>query len=387
VRLALLVALLAAGALLAWRLIAAGGDDSGPNHALHAKPATLASVFASAHGGDTILLAPGNYGKFAAGTKSTPVTIRPAPHAAARMSLAFAGVGNVRIEGLTIDGAEITGPSHDVAIAGSTFTKAMVIHAEQMVNANVVVQGNRFAHIDVCPGCFEGRLHIVGESGRPSGIVIRDNVLGPGGNADGIQIGAQGVQVLDNSFVGIHQADGPGPHTDALQLYGQSRTVVRGNYFHDVADGIMAPDGGRHELIEHNVFDLGGYPYAIMLGGDDGSIVRHNTIAALGRCAWGVPCGTLLIDKGPAHNPSRGTVVEDNILGSLALGDGSTLGTSGHNLIAAGGGGAGDLAGRPAFAGGAHPASPAGFRLAHKSEGRKAASDGTDVGTGAGAAR
>jgi hypothetical protein len=299
------------------------------------------------------------------------------------MSLAFADVGNVRIEGLTIDGAEIGGTSHDVTIAANTFTKALIIHADKLVNANVVVDGNRFAQIDVCPNCYEGRLHVVGESGRPSGIVIRDNVLGPGGNADGVQVGAQGVQVLHNTFVGIHQAEGGGPHTDALQLYGQSRTVVRGNYFHDVADGVMAPDGGRHELIEDNVFDLGGYPYAIMLGGDDGSVVRHNTIAQIGRCAWGVPCGTLLIDKGPAHNPSRGTVVQDNVLGALTLAGGSTLGASGRNLVATGPVAPGDLSGRPAFAGGAHPRSRAGFRLAGASRGRKAASDRSDVGIGA----
>ena len=188
--------------------------------------------------------------------------------------------------------------------------------------------------------------------------------------------------MLRNTFVGIEQGEEPSdPHTDALQLYGQSHTIVRGNYFRDVATGIMAPDGGDHELIEDNVFDTGGYPYAIMLGGDDGSIIRHNTIPDLGGCFDAAPCGTLLINADATGRASRGTIVRDNILGRLSIVDG-TEPASDHNLIAVGDGAPGDTAGRPAFAGGAQPATRAGFALAARSAGLGTASDGGDVGAG-----
>ena len=38
---------------------------------------------------------------------------------------------------------------------------------------------------------------------------------------------SNGTQILDNEFTGIHQIDDT--HTDAIQLYGQSHTVVRGS--------------------------------------------------------------------------------------------------------------------------------------------------------------
>lgn len=378
------LAVVAAG-LAVW--LVAFRDDGRPapaqaRPALHATPATLGTVFAKAAGGETILLAPGDYGAFAAGAKPKAVTIRAPRGTVARMSLAFAAAANVRVEGLTLDGGEIGGSSHDVAVAHSTFHKAILIRADRMADAHVVLDGNRLAGIDVCPDCYEGRLQIIGDSGRPSGIVIRNNVLGPGGNADGIQNGGNGVQILDNTFVGIHDAEG-GPHTDALQLYGQRNTVVRGNSFRDVGSGVMSPDGGRHEIIEDNVFDTGSYPYAIMLGGDDGSVIRHNTMPQLGRCAWGIPCGTLLIGDGPGGRASRATVVEDNILGQLSLAGATKLRAQRNNLIAVGRGATADRVGRPLFAGGARPTSRAGFRLAGGSPGAKAASDGADVGIAA----
>jgi hypothetical protein len=380
----LAVAFVAAGAL-AWSALRGGGAADKPAaRVLHAVPANLERVFASAGGGATILLGPGDYGSFKAGVKPGVVTLRPEPGAAVRMSLAFSDAANVRVQGLTIDGADIGGRSHDVTIAKSTLTHQVVIHAERMSNARVVLDGNRLPHIDVCAECYEGRVHIVGDSGHPSGIVIANNVLGPGGNSDGVQDSGNGVRILHNTFVGIYGTGGR--HVDALQLYGASNTVIRGNYFRDVASAIMSPDGADHERIEDNVFDTGDYPYAIMLGGDDGSVIRHNTLADLGGCAYNLPCGTLLIDDGPSHRPGRGTVVEDNILGALSVAGASKVRTEHHNLVATGGG-ARDRTGRPAFAGGAHPKSRKGFRLGHGSPGSKAASDGADVGIAANARR
>jgi hypothetical protein len=375
--LALVAGLAAAGALV-WPALHRDEAKPPSKPALHAVPATFERVLAKAVGGDTILLGPGNYGSVAGAVKPSAVTIRPEPGASARMALAFSAAANLRIEGLTIDGADIGGSTHDVTIARSTFTHQVVIHADHMSDARIVLRGNRLPGIDVCADCYEGRVHVLGNSGRPSGVVIAGNVLGPGGNSDGVQNSANGVRILGNTFVGIQ--DTGGRHIDALQLYGASNTVIRGNYFRDVSSAIMSPDGGDHERIEDNVFDTGAYPFAIMLGGDDGSVIRHNTLADLGGCAYDLPCGTLLIDDGPGHRPGRGTVVEDNVLGALSVAGSSTVGTTRNNLVAAGGGGAGDTVGRPTFVGGPHPRSRRGFRLADGSPGAKAASDGADIG-------
>jgi len=380
--LAVLALALAGGA--AWLLLLRGGDapSSAARPALHAVPATLADVFAKAKGGDTILLGPGDYRAFAAGEKPATVTLRPEPGARVRMALAYTAAAHVRVEGLTILGAAIGGTTHDVTIARSRFTGQTIIHAEHMSHANVVLRANRFAAIDACAECYEGRIHILGASGQPSGVVIANSVLGPGGNSDGIQVSADGVQIVGNTFVGIFGRDGR--HVDALQLYGSSHTVIRANYFRDVASAIMSPDGADHERIEDNVFDTGGYPYAIMLGGDNGSVIRHNTLPAVGTCGYGQPCGTLLIgDGGQSHKPGTGTVVQDNILGALSVSGSSTLRAT-HNLVAHGGGGADDRAGAPVFVGGAHPRSRAGFRLDGGSPGRGAASDSRDVGIASG---
>ena len=383
--LVLAVALAGAGAG-AWFALS-GHDDQPPvaakpakpaKPALHAVPATFKSVLAKAAGGDTILLGKGDYGSFAAAPEPGPVTIRPEPGASVRMALAFTDAANVRIEGVTIDGADIGGTTHDVTIARSRFTHQVVVHAEHMSGANVVLRANRFAGIDVCADCYEGRIHVLGDSGRPSGVVIAGNVIGPGGDSDGVQSSANGVQIVGNTFVGIK--DSGGRHIDALQLYGASNTLIRGNYFRDVSSAIMTPDGADHERIEDNVFDTGAYPYAIMLGGDKGSVIRHNTMADLGGCGYDLPCGTLRIDDGPGHRPGTGTVVEDNVLGALSIAGSSTVAVSRGNLVAASGGGVEARVGRPIFVGGAHPTSRAGFRLVGGSPGRKAASDGADVG-------
>ena len=110
---------------------------------------------------------------------------------------------------------------------------------------------------------------------RPVGVTVQNSLFNGGGNSDGIQVGGYGVRILHNEFTGIHQIDDT--HTDAIQLYGQSHTVVRGNYIHNAASGIMAPDGTNHEIIENNVIRTDGSPrHHDGLG--RGSIVRRNTL-------------------------------------------------------------------------------------------------------------
>jgi hypothetical protein len=341
-----------------------------------ATPATFAGVWSQAQGGDRILLTSGSYGEFAGGSKSSPVTIMPQPGASASMSLAFHGASNIRVEGLTITSLNVDGATHDVTVAHSAFTGQAVIRADEMVNANVVLDGNSHPDISVagCGDCYEGRIQVTGGS-EPSGVTIENSVIGPGGDADGIQIGADGVHVLNNEFVGIKQIDEV--HTDSLQLYGSSNTVIRGNYFHDFDTAIMAPDNGRNEQITDNAFiaDSGGYPQAIQLGSHVGTLFAHN-----------VAKNMEVHIHAKTENPSgRDNVARDNVMvNSKFVTPASACEncTVAYNLFtsSAQASGSETVIGAPAFTGGGTPTTWAGWALAAGSPGIGDASDGTNRG-------
>jgi hypothetical protein len=351
-----------------------------PPPVLHATPASFGSVFSGAQGGDVISLGAGDYGSFGGGSKPAVVTIRPEPGAAVSMAVSFSSASNLRLEGLTVRGATIGGSTRNVTIANSVFTEAALVDTTQgMVNANIVFDGDRFSGISVCSTCYEGRLTIHGSKSvntQPVGVTVQNSLFNGGGNSDGIQVGSYGVQILNNEFTDLHQGDPSLAHTDALQLYGQSHTVVRGNYMHNVATGIMSPDGADHEVIENNVILTEGYASGIVLGPDNGSVIRHNTLPDAARG------GQLRITTANQPGaPSRGSVVTDNVIASLLVEGDSTLAAEDHNLIAQGGGkGVGDLKGKAAFSGGGGPANWLGFTLAPGSLGKGAASDGSDIG-------
>ncbi len=145
----------------------------------------------------------------------------PQSGASATMSVSFGGSSGIRLDGLTVSGLSITGTAHDITVADSTFTGSAAVRGEQLSNSNIVFDHDTFAGINACSQCYEGRLSIVGQGRRPSGVTVENNTFGPGGDADGLMVGSVGVQVLDNAFTGIHQVDQV--HTDSLQLYGRRR--------------------------------------------------------------------------------------------------------------------------------------------------------------------
>jgi hypothetical protein len=178
-----------------------------------------------------------------------------------------------------------------------------------------------------------------------------------------------------------------GVHTDAIQLYGSKNTVIKGNYFYDVPDAIMAPDGADHEVIEDNVIaaDPDGYPFAVTLYSDDGSTIRHNTFAD-GACAFNLRCGIISLGAKSGDDAGRGTTIEDNVLGEISHGDGSAVvSRSSHNLFSHRVSGLASLRGKPSFAGGSKPTDYAGYALKPDSLGTASASDGLDRGIRGGA--
>ena len=121
-----------------------------------------------------------------------------------------------------------------------------------------------------------------------------------------------------------------------------------------------------------------GYPWPIVLGSDNGSVIAHNTFPD-GSCFWSDRCGTVRVYGGNAGTASRDTVVRDNVVGALDV-SGSGIAED-HNLVATGTApGSADIKGSPTFQGGSSPTTYNGFLLTSTSPGKANASDGTDRG-------
>ena len=355
----------------------------------------VASSLSSAAGGTTVFLNAGSYGTVDLSDikKSGKVTIASASgNFTASLFLknglnedqsAPAQTQNLKFQNLTIEGIDVIGLA-DVSFVSNKFTGACSLRVSRSVpNAKILFDGNTFD--DIHYGLWEGRLTVRGyDNTQPVGVKIINNHFGNSssavGESDGVQIigGAYGVEIgPGNEFVGIRQG-GFSAHVDPIQLYGSKFTVIRGNYMHGCDTGVMAPDGTDHELIEQNVIDPVDYPYPIIMGSDQGSIIRHNTFPD-GPAAWGMRKGILRIGSNEGNPPSTGTVVEDNVLGEVAVQAGSSVSVN-FNLIANGAAiGSQDIHGLPTYVGGA-PVNYVGYALAAGSLGRGNASDGTDRG-------
>ena len=353
---------IAAALTIAVALLAAPTADAIERHAT---PSNLTTVFSNARANDTIRLASGNYGTFRGGIKSGMVTLAPEPRAHVTMELDFNPAANITISRVTVTGGVITGGStHDITIRSSNVPGQIWLDTRELQNADVTLANNDFHDWDTCSSCGEARVFLTGGS-QPSGVTIRNSRF-YGGLSDGIQNGSYGTKILGNEFYDITPGSPSGVHADAIQLYGSSHTVIRGNYMHDMPEVpfIMGADGTDHELIEDNVVEgsTDGYPF-ITLFSDDSSIVRHNTFAD-GACAFNIRCGVLRLGNKDSDDPGHGTIVEDNILGEIQTEGSTTVAERSHNLLANDSpSGPGEIRGKPTYVGGATPQSYAGYRL------------------------
>jgi hypothetical protein len=371
-RLLVLLVLLAA----ALCVVAPGGAQAAT---LSASPSTLSSVFASAQAGDTIALASGNYGTFAGGAKSGMVTLRPQAGATASMSPNFNGATFIRLDGLTINGIDVGGRSHDISLINSSVTSSSTVDASTMVNANIVFDNDTFYNIDACDTCYEGRLTVRGNNNTaPVGVSIVNSHFGNAGGSDGVQIvgDAYGVKIgPGNEFSGIKQGS-YAAHVDSIQLYGSSHTQIVGNSFHDDDTIIMAPDGGDQEYIADNVMVGGGYVPAVQLGSHNATQFVHNTVKNI----------DVFMDSKSGGTPSKNGVLRDNVMVNagfmLTNGSGCSACTISYNLYNTAGEASGTnaITASPVFSGGSAPATYAGYALTTSSPGKSNASDGTDRG-------
>jgi hypothetical protein len=191
--------------------------------------------------------------------------------------------------------------------------------------------------------------------------VISNNHFGGGGCSDGIQLtgGTNGVQIgPGNEFANIVQG-GCVEHSDAIQPYDCTNTIITGNYIHDTSTQIMAPDDSCDAItITNNVIVGSGYPWLVVAGGATGWSIAHNTF---------VRSAVAFNQSNQGSSPS-GNIVRNDVFsgGANIVGSGYS---QDHNLMSG-----------AVFVGGASPTTYTGYHLAPSSPGKGAASDGTDMG-------
>lgn len=355
-----------------------------------ATTATFATQVAAATAGQTLCLASGSYGTWNGVAKSSPgVTITPITGATATMALNFRNDNTPKpawltLDGLTITTADIASPTHDLTIKNSAFTGSLYFYVggaghnsfcsscAEMQNANILLDHNTHNNID--PGTFEGRIDFVDcgpACNTAVGVTIQNSTF-DGGLADGIQDGAYGVRILNNTFKNIQDC-GCGPHTDSLQIFGGQNATITGNYFTNVTDTIVQFDGGGGHTITNNVMtNVTGNPWGITLGGDSNSVIEHNTMA-----------GLEINMTSKAGQNSLGATIRNNVASSVVLVDSDSTAVptvNNYNLCSGGCVGANSITGSPTFSGGATPTTYPGFALAPSSLGYLGGSDGMSIG-------
>jgi hypothetical protein len=228
---------------------------------LHATPSTLTSVYGSAQGGDTILLASGSYSYIQGLPKPSMVTIKPETGASVSMSGSeFAnGSSFTRLEGFALTAYNsVVGDSHDIQYVNMSFDGI---------------------DLDSCGGCYDGRLSLNTGATR---VLVQGSHFGGGGCSDGIFMGiVRNVTITGNTFENLLQGS-CGRHVDAIQWYGDAQdTMVDGNLFQHDETGIMEYDGGSKRTIAKNnaIRDITRSDECLILGGSQDATVEHNTLA------------------------------------------------------------------------------------------------------------
>lgn len=339
------------------------GGGSGSTCDRNATTSTLSSQIAAATSGQTICLATGDYGAWTGTNKS--VTLRPQDGATPVLALELNnGDGNFTVDGLDVAWGAVDGNAGSFTVRNSTVEGIVRI---ETTGSNILWTGNRHLGTNVQSGAPAGRITVFGSG---SNVVIRDNLF-DGGCADGVQI-ADSVTVEDNEFRDIEEGACPGsPHTDVIQFLGPVQgAVIRGNWVHDSAAGIVAFDGAAGATIECNV--VGGITRSggITLYSDDTSTVQWNTVYG---------GNSIELDRKPGDDAGFGTVVADNVTaGGVSTANGSAFGSGTHNLFS--GASSPNLNGSPTFTGGSTPTSWAGFALTSLSAGFTGAQNGGQVG-------
>jgi hypothetical protein len=341
--------------------------------------ANVASAVSAAAAGSTICLNTGNYGTqtFSGISKSPRVTIRSVSGQGGSLNVKIqSGTNGLTFNSVTFTGVNtVTGSTvHDLTFQNSSFNSAF-LQLYNLSNSNILLDKNTHNNVEAGGQVTNCCRIIVADGSGNSGVTVQNSVMN-GGSSDGIQVG-QPMNILNNEFANILETCSNGCHTDAIQIYGGTSVVIRGNYIHNTSTGIVAFDGTSNDTVENNIIDTQGRPWGIEWYADHNSIIRHNTVLYRASCDFNLTCGTIDINTKGASG--SGTQVYDNIATTVRIASGVSVARQDHNLLRSGAK-SGDTTGSPTYVGGSLPTTIAGFELASGSLGNNGASDGTDIG-------
>jgi hypothetical protein len=344
--------------------------------------ANVSSAVSSAAAGATVCLNSGNWGDvtFSGVVKSAYVTVRSASGVGATISPYVTGGSQfIRLSNLTISGMSLDGAStKHIVVADSTFTQKLDIVTTNFNSNDILIDGNTFNGID-SGGGTEGRVNVRWPNGPgsvPAGVTLSNNTFSGAGCSDGVQLGAYGVVVgPGNYFTNLPQGN-CSEHVDSIQGYGQSHSVIRGNYFYKPRVCLGFYDGGNGELFENNIFvgnGSDGTQCVIDLGSITSSTFRHNTVYNSSPRVGGIN----------SSGGGSGTYTE-NIMSGSSFNSGPLSSCSSctftHNMFSNGGNGSNNIIASATFVGGSSVTAWAGWALTSASAGYRAALDGTDMG-------
>jgi parallel beta-helix repeat protein len=352
-----------------------------------ATSSTVVSKAGSAPANSVLCLSAGAYGSPSFSTKrSSMVTLRPADGAAVTMAPKFSSTAYYTVQGFSgsseLAGVGINGSASHIEVHDSTVDGQVDVDTAQIVNGAIVIDGNRFLPWNAQGGA-EGRLsvHYGGGPGtQSSGVTVSNNEFVGPGCSDGIQIGSYGVLITGNVLHGLKQGS-CGPHVDAIQLYGQSHTVIRNNVLYDNETGIIAYDGGNSEVIENNAIRTTARDdEAIGCGGCRSVVIRHNTVLGSNFINLSSKPGQQTTDATVIDNVTGGGVRTDTNTGAAA-----TYTARDYNLCNSSSNCAGSksLTGTPVLSGGNSFTALPAATLASNSPGYDRASDASSLGVAA----
>jgi parallel beta-helix repeat protein len=354
-----------------------------------ATSSTVVSKAGSAPANSVLCLSAGSYGSLSFSTKrTTMVTLRPADGAAVTMAPKFSSTAYYRVQGFSgsskLGGANVNGTSNHIEIRDSATDGQVDVDTAQIQNGAIVIDGNRFLPWNANGSGPEGRLSVHyggGPGSASSGVVVSNNEFVGPGCSDGIQIGSYGVVITGNVLHDLKQGS-CGPHVDAIQLYGQSHTVIRDNVLYGNTTGIIAYDGGQSEVIENNaVRNTERDDEAITCGGCKSVVIRHNTVLGNNFINLSSKPGMQSTDATVTDNVTGGGVRTDTNTGPAA-----TYKARDYNLCSSASScaGANSMTGTPILTGGNNYTTLPAATLASNSPGYMDASDNSSMGVAAG---
>ena len=330
--------------------------------------AGLRDALGRARGGETIALAPGDYGALAlAGlAPASPVTLRSAdPADPARLSgMTLQDVSNLRLVGLVLDysyepGTRPTGArpfqilgGSDIAILRSTFEGDVASGTGSPADDGYAAGTGLFARgtrgLEIRGSLFTGWFR---------GAVLREiDGLAVVGNrvtdirSDGLNLVAvQGALVEGNEIGPFRLSPESKDHADMIQFWTNKTprpsadVTIRGNVLHagaggathsifmrneEVDNGRAGPEMFYRDItIEDNVI-ANAHLHGITVGETDGLTIRRNTLVRVPAAVRAKQARSpgLSIPTIRVSHRSRDVVVEGNVTGALREGEGGPTG-------------------------------------------------------------